>query len=351
MRYYINPNMQNGTFSAHGGLSAGESGFIDFSVSLNPYPVPLPVLQACQHYPLSEYSDDRDLADALTAVLGLPPGCVLPVNGASEAIYLAAQALTAPGLPVLIPSPCFSDYARASLLHGGVVHSLKTEPPCFDLKPGKIIDTLRKSKPSALWIGRPQNPTGVLWDLETIHTVRKVCCETGTVFVVDEAFINLSSAEPLPAPEENLVVIRSMTKDFGIPGLRLGYIIAPEEVIGILKKGRIPWSVNSAAISAGLSCMENLPVFRAQWKELAGETAWLKEQLSLLQFNPLGGSANFLCVSAPAAAAALDLPRKLVGNRIKIRDCANMGAPGFFRIGTRTREENQTLVTCLRNML
>lgn len=222
----------------------------DVSANLNPLGPPPWVadwlverFSGLSRYPEPSY---RAARQAIAEHEGIAPEQVLLTNGGADAIFLAA-ALHA-GQRGLIITPTFGEYARACAAHRLVVTETALEAPCFGLQVAALDEGVLQA--DVIFLCRPNNPTGTLISATEIERLLS-CMPTTATLVVDEAFIDLAlDAEPLTpllAYYPQLVLLRSMTKFYTLPGLRLGYVLASAERVAALACHQPPWSVNHLA--------------------------------------------------------------------------------------------------------
>jgi histidinol-phosphate/aromatic aminotransferase/cobyric acid decarboxylase-like protein len=226
---------------------------LDFSANINPLGSPpleaivLKELERIGYYPDNRYMEFRQAA---ARFVGVSTENIVPGNGSSELIRLFAEMTLGEGGLVLIPQPTFGEYENQSLLAGGSVRRV-------DIGPGgmPLFSDSDLNEAKAAFICNPNNPTGVLLPNEEIASLAERCEENETFLLVDEAFIELSdpdqSVANLAPKAEYLFVMRSLTKSFGVPGLRLGFGVANPAVAEIMDRARIPWSLGSIAAAAG----------------------------------------------------------------------------------------------------
>jgi threonine-phosphate decarboxylase len=288
----------------------------------------------------------ESLAEKVSRLHGLDPENILVTSGATEGIYLLAQLFSRKRSCIVIPS--FSEYEDACRIHEHPIDFLNWE----SLYPDEPETRSPDKTPDAdlFWIGNPNNPTGAVFPaLEALIRGNRQ-----TMFVVDEAFIEFTgSAVPvigLAAEYPNLAIIRSMTKAFAIPGLRLGYIAAHRTLIERLKTIKLPWSVNALAVEAGNYIFDNYPSIRLPPGELLSDKAVFMQQLREAGIRTYDGDTHFFLCETPIASAG-ELKKYLLENfGLLIRDAANfrgLGA-GHFRLATRTPDQNQLLVNAVK---
>jgi histidinol-phosphate aminotransferase len=341
--------------AVHGALDFGElrrlgldpNEVLDFSANTNPFQPSSAVRAALANIPLDRYPDRDALGfrSAGAEVLGVPVERILAGNGASELIWLAALAFIRPGDSVLIVGPTYSEYARAAALMGGEVTTWRArEENRFEPDPRAVAVELERRRPRAVFVCNPNNPTGAAFDPDALTALAARC--PATLFVVDEAYLPfaLGLRSVLTAPAGNVLVLRSLTKDCGLAGLRLGYAVGPEPVIEALHRAQPPWSVNTLAQAAGVIVMREAPSLTPL--QQAQET--LRTRLTALGLRPMPSAAPFFLVRVGDGAA---FRRSLLVRRILVRDCASFGLPEYVRISPRRPEENERLLAAVGEVL
>lgn len=354
----------HGAWPSHGGEASAllerfglpaTQPLIDFSTNLNPLGPPdwlgdaiASAMAGLTRYPDPGYQAARQ---AIARHEGVNPDQVLLTNGGAEAIFLAAG-LHARCRAVIV-EPSFSEYARACAAHGLAVTSLQLAPPAFDLDPARLDSPLRQA--DVLFLCRPNNPTGTLPPRPAMESLLDAAQRQEVTVVVDEAFIDFVD-EPAAAltsllPRfDNLILLRSMTKLYTLPGLRLGYLLADAQTVRRLQTGQPPWSVNhlSAALVAPLLADSDF---------LGRTHAWLREERPRLQAGLLSlglevvpSRANFFLVrqgSGPSAGDAL--LERLLQAGILARHTHNFPGldGGWLRLALRGPADNDRLLAAL----
>ncbi len=337
------------------------SDLLDFSANINPLGPPESVcallrqsLSSIVHYPDPAH---RSFRKALARRLQVPETWVLPGNGAAECMALAILAIQPKKVGVILP--CFSEYGTLARQFGAEVAACRGDE-LREFKPER--EELRRlfAEADLVFAGTPNNPTGILLNKEELMEMAHWTEESGTYLAVDEAFLDFAAEEKQISLLEELesfprvMLIRSMTKMYAIPGLRLGYAVANPALIERLKQKQVSWSVNGLALAAGELCLEETQYVARTRLLIETERAYLTEVLA----NDLGwqvwpGEANFLLVRCPEGLEAGVLQERLGEKGILIRSCAMY--PGLtsrdFRIAVRTREENVRLLTALKDVL
>ncbi|UOG73307.1 aminotransferase class I/II-fold pyridoxal phosphate-dependent enzyme [Hymenobacter tibetensis] len=283
----------------------------------------------------------ESLAAQVAAHHGVPPAQVLIGSGTTESIYLVAQAWA--GRRTTILTPAFAEYEDAARLHG---HSLRFLP-WQELQADTVLDT------DLVFICNPNNPTGSV--LEQHVLVALLERHPNTVFVLDEAFleftIRITTAIPLLARFNNLMVLRSMTKAYAIPGLRLGYMVASAALISQLTQCKMPWAVNALAAAAGHFLFAHYAQVQPPIQQVLHDKAALVAQLRLNSGIEVLPSHTHFFLAATKRGTAADLKHWLLSQHgLLVRDAANFRGltPQHFRVGARSATDNNLLVTALQ---
>jgi histidinol-phosphate/aromatic aminotransferase/cobyric acid decarboxylase-like protein len=339
----------------HGGPDAAElhglglhaDDVLDFSVNVNPYGAAPAMLAAIRGARLDRYPDARAAGarDALAQAWGVDRARIAIGNGAAELLWSLVGLLCRNGAPLVVVAPTFCEPALAAAAVGAPVRSFVTHPPDFALDVAALADAAEGA--GAVYLTWPQNPTGALLPLERIealaHTLPK------TTILLDEAFLPLShgwalAARPLP---DNVVRVRSLTKEHALPGLRVGALIAPASLCQALEQARPAWTVSAPALAAaeaaaGLSGF--VSEVRARWlADAEAQVAALRARG--LRVLPSATVFHLVEVTDGAAVRAALLAQ----HRILVRDCASFGLPGYIRVCGRDAPERQRLLSALEN--
>ncbi len=335
---------------------------LDFSASINPLGIPQRVIEAIQanlsaiqHYPDPSY---QRLRQFLADWHQVPIEYVLVGNGASELITWAARELAKLSWVGLIV-PAFRDYWRSLRAFDAQVIpinlQLSVASPAIKRRETDLPQMPPSSRHSAgLLLNNPHNPTGVMWSREILLSL----LQDFALVVVDESFMDFlppaqdQSFIPWVTRYPNLVVIRSLTKFYSLPGLRLGYAIAHTEHLNQWQQWRDPWPVNVLAEAAAITALGDQQ-FRQEtwaWLEPARETLY-RGIATVPQLQPYRSSVNFLLVKSDQSI--LPWQEKLLKNyQIFIRDCLSFPELGenFFRVAVRTPQENQKLLAAIAHI-
>lgn len=336
---------------------------LDFSASICPLGPPDRAIAALHDSiaHLSRYPDPQ--YTALTAALAqhhqILPEWVLPGNGAAELLTWAGRDLAAQDATYLI-TPAFRDYGRS-------LHAFHGRPVCCPLPLAEaehgIIDWaglmtrhLRHDpRQCGLLLNTPHNPTGLLIDPAAIAPLLD---QFGLV-VIDEAFMDFLPPEAQRSfiataiADTRVVVLRSLTKFYSLPGLRLGYAIAHPDRLQRWQQWRDPWPVNTLAEAAAIAALPDEAYAQRVWAWLPPTRYHLSAGLRRLPgLHPFPGSANYLLVRTTVSATALQRAL-LQRHRILIRDCLSFPELGdaYVRIAVRTEADCDRLLAALADVL
>jgi len=322
----------------HGDVEAG-AGLVDFAV--NVYDGPRPAwLDAALHAGLDEannYPSATAAEAALAARHGRDPTEVLATAGAAEAFSLVAR--LRPWRRPVVVHPQFTE-PHAALLQAGHVVTEVVLPEPFELDPGAVPDDA-----DLVVIGNPTNPTGVLHPAPAITSLLR----PGRLVVVDEAFMDAVPGEPttlIGHRDPGLLVIRSLTKHWGIPGVRAGYLLADPPVVRELRDGQVPWSVASTASAAMVACSsdEATAESRRRAEQIASWRNGVEESLSTMGIHHIPSQASFVLaqVGVGVHAALRD-----VGVAVRRADTFPGLDASWVRIAVRPPERNRSLLDAL----
>ncbi|WP_027363748.1 threonine-phosphate decarboxylase CobD [Desulfotruncus alcoholivorax] len=330
----------------------------DFSANINPLgPSPAAVkaiqdnLDLIRHYPDPSCSE---LRSALSGYLSIPPENIIFGNGASELIYLIAHVLKFNS--ALVTAPTFIEYGEAINCAGGAVKEiLLQEQKDFALPATQIIKALPGN--DVIFICNPNNPTGRVENRSIIKSIIENAEDNGVYTVVDEAFIDFTesvkqfSVIPLLNKYPKLLVLYSLTKFFGIPGLRLGALLGPAEIVRKLETGKDPWNVNILAQVAGKAALSDFDYMDETIKLVRQEREFLYRAISRISgLKAYQGNANYLLVKIlKGGMTSSQLVALLAQKGVLIRDCSNFSGlnNSFIRVAVKTRRENVILIEAL----
>lgn len=332
---------------------------IDFSANINPLGVSLSMKKAMisaldkvEHYPDITY---YQLKTAISEFENINYNNISLGNGAAEVIFNIVRAIKPK--KALLPAPTFSEYEEAILSVDGEIeyYNLK-EKDNFILDDG-FISAINEDI-DIVFICNPNNPTGVLTKSSFIENVLAKSICTKTIVVIDESFLDFIkesdeyTSKKLLEKYENLIIVKSLTKFFAIPGIRIGYgMYINNDIKEKLNKVTVPWSINVVASEAIIAGLKNKDYIEESINYISEEKEYLYKRLQNIKYiKVLKPSVNFIMFKL---LIDLDLREELIKRKILIRSCNNyIGlSNNFYRIAVRNKKENEKLIRELEKVL
>jgi threonine-phosphate decarboxylase len=341
---------------AHGGNPS--DGVLDFSASINPLGPPRAALDA-YHESVVEITSyppaySQHLEASLAGWLGVEPESVLAGNGSTQLIYLLARVLK-PRLPVIV-TPTFSEIANSLIIEEIAPRALNTTSDCnFQLYPEAAIKCLRAGA-DAIFIGRPNSPTGTILTMDEAVEIAGEYERRGSWCVLDEAFIDFvqdaRSSVAFAANNRKFIVLRSLTKIFALPGLRVGCVVGHPDAIGKLRDAIEPWSVNAVADHVTRACLDVADGFIRETREFVSvEVARMADALSQLPgIHVFPSVANFMMMEVEGELMPAAFGKYMLEHGIGIRDLRGLPGcrVGLYRIGIRSKSDNDRFLKATR---
>lgn len=327
---------------------------LDVSVNLNPLGMPPSVAQAAREAigAADTYPDPhcRALRQAIGEMDGVPDTAVVCGNGAAELLFRLA--LTLRPRRAMVTAPTFGEYERALAAVGcRVCHHYLKEERQFDLPEG-FLRTLRPDL-DLLVLCNPNNPTGRLIDPGMLHAVLEYCEAHGIWLLLDESFWLFTdrAAQPDLAPllmdHLHLLLLRSMTKAWAMPGLRLGYVLSGNRtLVQQLAQCGQPWSVSGPAQRAGVAACRCRTWTEAGRVLVATQRPRLQQGLGELGFQVVESAANYVLFRAPGNG---QLQAQMLRQGVLLRSCANFRGlgPDWYRVAVGDQAQNARLLQAL----
>jgi threonine-phosphate decarboxylase len=345
----------------HGGDIYRNKVNIDFSVNLNPKGAPVEVIKgaAASLEKADAYPDIRqdEIRWAIADYAELSPDSVLAGSGASELIMALVRAV-APKTALLY-EPCFSGYEHALKAQGvGIKRHLLKEQNSFaitDEDTGALTDDI-----DMVFICDPGNPSGAAIDNEVLTRLLDRALTKGIFVCLDESFLALSdkgekteegSQAELVKRYSNLAILRSMTKVFALPGIRMGYVLSDGGNIERIRAQLPEWNLSvvaKGAMEAGIEVLRKRAFIAGAMAEIKTERQFLSENLSRLSMEVFSSDTCFILFKGPEG-----LWEKLLTRGILIRDCSNFVGlgPGYYRIAVRGHEDNRALIRAMEEVV
>ena len=359
MKLRVERQIRNHKVVQHGGIySAGleyKPVIIDFSSNVNPIGFPRLITNNLEKdLPLFSVYPDPDstkLRNYLEKYTGISKDQIIVGNGATEIIYNFSAAFLK-GCKVLIPIPTFGEYESAAKLHGASINFLKTMNLNNEIS--KLLEILPKN--DCVFICNPNNPTGSLIKRKDMLKIVEAAYKRSVLLFVDECFIEFvsnirESIVPHLREFDNLFVLRSLTKSFGLAGLRIGYGLGSLQMIKVLQKTKLPWNVSGFAQSVAIKALSDKRHLVKTRKIISKERKFLKESISKINgFHCYDSDVNFLLIKSTKNSKYIQ--KKLLEKNILIRDCSTFRGlnNNFIRVAVRTHKENLKLIKELKKL-
>jgi threonine-phosphate decarboxylase len=334
---------------------------VDFSSNVNPLGISTLALEAIQRdaFSLSSIYPDteckalrKSLSDYLDNKLDVE--WIYVGNGATELIHRFAQTFVRN--KVLIPFPTFCEYEIASERTGASIVFIPLRNLTLDTD--TIIENAKNS--DAIFLCNPNNPTGLMCNTNVIQKIVE-SVDSSTKILVDESYIELSDYSPdmhtminKIKEFENLIVLRSMTKSFGLAGLRIGYIICNPKLIKCLSSNQISWNVNGFAQAAGLASLKDLNHLKQSRILIQKERSFMQEMIKKKtnMFIPRVSDVNYFLIYLENKSSIEIRDLILARKGVLVRDCSTFMGMGvkYIRVAVKTHRENLYLIDALESV-
>ena len=327
---------------------------LDFSSNINPN-LPsnidgyvLKALEDAIKYPDINYIN---LRKSIGSYLNLNYEYVIPGNGASEIIYLLMKSLRG---RLAILNPTFSEYERGALLNGVEVEHLYLDKE-FKVNIDDIKSNLRKFK--YLFICNPNNPSGNVQDLEELLKLLK---EHNKTLIVDETFMEFVyeydySMIKYIGEYDNIIIIKAITKFFGLPGLRLGYgISSNKELMETMWENKEPWTVNTFAENVTVNILKDKEYIIDSKEYFKKEISFMLEELrKIKRLEVFHSDTNFILMKLSRFDSSILKEKMFLEKNILIRDASNFNglSSGYIRVAVKKRHENEALIKALNEIM
>src|SRR6266581_5563232 len=331
---------------------------LDFSANINPLGPPQGVLSAIENaltpIGLRVYPDAHNFVSAIADKHRLMPDKIVVGSGAAALIFAVMHALS-PRM-VLILEPAFVEYSRAlAAVNAQITTALLTEERGFAPDFASLVRTIKERQIDLVILNSPHNPTGASYPRDALLSLIQAAEEHKTAVLLDEAFVDYASQQSLvslAATKSQLVVLRSLTKFYAMPGIRIGYAVSNAKLAARIKSQIDPWSVSTVALEAGCAALaedkfgtESSRINAIAREEFAGA-------LRGFGLEVLASAANFLLAKLPHGSGG-DLQSWLESERILIRRCDSFHglSDAFIRVAVRSSSDNERLVSLIEKWL
>ena len=356
MEIRVEKTIENHRVAAHGGIFSDSRlkhnlGLLDFSSNVNPLGFPSKVKDAFKNISqISVYPDpnSNELRIHLQKYTGFLKNQIIVGNGATEIIYNYCSAFLRKQ-KVLIPIPTFSEYESAAKLNGSILYFFKTMNLNQNLS--EFQDMMEKK--NCIFLCNPNNPTGVLIKKKNMLKILESAYDKSVMVFLDECFIELvpdgdESAASYLKEFDNLFILRSLTKSFGLAGLRIGYGLGNKKMIEILQKIKIPWNVSGIAQQSSIKALSDKSHLPKTLNIIKKESKFLIDSISKIKgFTCYNSDTNFILIKTKMKSNQIQ--NRLLKRNILIRNCSTFHGlnDNFIRIAVRTRKENIKLIEAL----
>lgn len=307
------------------------------------------VLSSIKNMEFNRYPDSScsELKKAISKYTGIRTPCIAVGNGSDELISLVLQTFISPGDTVAFNDPSFSMYKIYGTICGARICEYELDSS-FGLEPEKFIACLVKDKPKLVFLCNPNNPTGGRLQLDLIEEILKA---VEGIVVVDEAYFEFSglTAAGLLRSHENLIILRTFSKAFGLAALRLGYMLAEEKVISYVDRVRSPFSVNTFAQLVAIEALGNIGQIMERVEVIKLERERLRKLLEDLdELKCYESWSNFLLISTHRAG---DIYNSLMGSGICVKSFSNPRLKDCLRITIGSPIQNDRLYESIKEVL
>jgi histidinol-phosphate aminotransferase len=341
--------------SMHAYAIQDSAGMVKLDAMENPHRLPADLQKALGErlgaLALNRYPGERvnELRLALASYAGMPEGFdIMLGNGSDELISLLAMACDVPGASILSPLPGFVMYAMSAQLQGLAFHGVPLTAD-FELDEAAMLAAIDQHKPSIVYLAYPNNPTGNLWNDDTIEKIVLAQGAQGGLVVMDEAYQPFASRSYAGrmARHSHVLLMRTLSK-FGLAGVRLGYMIGPKALVAEVDKVRPPYNISVLNTECALFALEHAKVFAAQAQDLRQERTRLMQALTALTgVQPFPSEANMILARVPDAAKTFD---GLKAHGVLIKNISKMHPllANCLRLTVGTAAENDQLLAALK---
>lgn len=288
------------------------------------------------------------LCNAIATKLGVRPENVILGNGSNEVIEFLGHAFLNPGDDVITCQYAFIVYKLLATAFG--VRTIETPSPGYRQNLALTLEAITP-KTRLIFIPNPNNPTGALVSQRAIdHFMLRV--PERVIIVFDEAYFEFLDEPPdtlrFVRERRNVIVLRTFSKIHGLAGLRIGYAVAPPDIIGVLHKTRQPFNVNSIAQSGAIAALEDDAHLRETKRVVDEGRAYLQQQFTEMRVPFVPAVANFVMVNVGDGCAVFE---QLLRRKIIVRPLKGYGLSKWIRISVGTMEENKRLIAALSELI
>jgi histidinol-phosphate aminotransferase len=330
---------------------------VDVRLNTNESPFPPPdgwrraFLEELDGIPYHRYPDRqaRALRAAIADLHGVGPEQVLAAKGSNEVLQALCLAYGGPGRTAAVFEPTYALHSHIARITGTTV-AIGERTADFALDLDEVHRVLTDERPALTFLCTPNNPTGLVDPRETVEAVLDAA--PGLV-VVDEAYAQFApwSALSLQAPDAPLAVTRTYSKTWSMAALRLGYLVAPPEVVEACERVLLPYHLDAASQAAGRLALRWQAEMESRVAAVVAERERLQTALADLEVDVWPSGANFI-LFRPRALDGLATWKGLVERSVLVRDCSSWPRlSGCLRVTVGSADENDAFLHALREVL
>ena len=340
-------------------LGLNQEHLLDFSANISPIGAPNGVWEAIKSIDLKDYPDPDclEIREAIcrhisNSTLKIPIERVFVGNGSNEILHLISRLILSKKSTALIMAPTYGEYEFAFRLSGASVINFKANVFGnfrWDFK--KVSKLIKANKPKVIIICNPNNPTGLYCKIDEIEILAEASRHSGSTLILDEAYLSFV-ANPWNSLSllnySNVILVRSMSKNYANSALRLGYALASADYVSQLRAIQPDWSVNSFAQKAGILSLEDNEYLPSARKVVFTARNFLETSLAELGLETIPTDANFLLIKVDSASKWRSL---LLKKGVVVRDCTSFGLPNYIRVGIRSVKDCRVLVEAISEIV
>ena len=353
--------------SIHGGnireaseiLGLKEKEIIDFSSNINPLGIHKSIKNKiiANIDLIASYPDphNKKLLKSLSDFYTIEQKNILPGNGSSELIYLLTYLLSPK--KAMIIQPNFLEYQLAlNNINCKILNIIGEDKNNFKIEIENILKKIKNI--NILFLSNPNNPSGYIYTKEELKELLKVCTRSKCFLFIDEAFLdflpdynNITMSNEIKK-NKYLIILKTLTKFYSIPGLRLGLIAGNEELLKRLKNFQYPWAINCFSQLIGNDILQDKKYINNTIEYIVNEKKIILNELSgLKDLKIFPSHANYFLCKITGKKTITSLENKLTENKIIIRNCSNYTGLNnkYFRIAVKTEKNNKLMIKCLKN--
>ena len=336
-------------------LKLKKDNLLDFSANISPVGSPKGVWDAIKNIDLNVYPDPDclEMREAISKYISesthkIPIEQLFVGNGSNEIIHLISRVKLTKKSTALIMTPTYGEYEYAFRLSGAnVIKYAANDVSDFRWNFIEVASLIKAKKPSVVIICNPNNPTGTYCMPHEIETLAEATSHSGSMLILDEAYLSFV-ANPWNSLSilkySNIMLIRSMSKNYANTALRLGYAVASADIVSKIRALQPDWSVNSLAQKVGIAALDDNEYLPNARKVVFTARSYLKKAFTELGLETIPSDANFLLIKVDNASKWRYL---LLKKGVVVRDCSSFGLPNYIRVGIRVIEDCKILVEAI----